>query len=476
VRARRPGAGRLRRRLAIAFTLVGALSSGALAVGAYAVVRSARMDDAVERALTQTDANVAIARSTLRGGGGAALDRLLRRYASRPGFVTVPVVRGRAAADALQPPQDLRRLVGRRTVAYRWASAAGHRYLVVGAPVRGVQLYFFFDEQQLDDDLAQLREILLVAWLALALLSAAVGVVLARRTLAPVADASRAAHALAEGLLDTRLPRRGEDEFGDWAASFNEMADALEAKIEQLSEARERERRFTADVAHELRTPLTALVNEATILAAHLDELPPGARRAAELLALDVGRLRRLVEDLLEMSRLESGAERVSPEPVEVRDLVDAIVAANGWRGQVHAQGGAIVQVDPRRLERIVANLLANGVEHGGGANVRMSLDGGELRLAVADAGPGIPAEQLARIFDRFTKGDPARRGGSGLGLAIARENARLLGGRIDVASRPGETVFTVSIPVAEPLPGGDGAATRAQEDEGVEANGKAAQ
>ena len=189
--APRPSPGRLRRRLAIAFALVGAVSSGLLAIGSYAVVERARTTDAQDRALVQAKANLQLARSA------ASVEQLQRRLASRPGFATVPVVDGKAQPGTLPVPPDLSRLVGDGNLAYRWATVRGHRYLVVGAPSRGAELYFFFDEQQLQDDLDQLRVILIGAWLVLAALSALVGIVLARRVLAPVGEASAAARALA---------------------------------------------------------------------------------------------------------------------------------------------------------------------------------------------------------------------------------------------------------------------------------------
>jgi two-component system sensor histidine kinase MtrB len=126
---------------------------------------------------------------------------------------------------------------------------------------------------------------------------------------------------MAEGLLETRLPVETRDEFGAWAASFNEMAEALGEKIRALSEAQDRERRFTSDVAHELRTPLAALVGEASLLREHLDRLPEETRRPAELLIGDVARLRKLVDDLLEISRLEAGREELRAERVDVKLL-----------------------------------------------------------------------------------------------------------------------------------------------------------
>jgi two-component system sensor histidine kinase MtrB len=353
-------------------------------------------------------------------------------------------------------PPSLRRLVGRGQLAYERTTVAGTHYLVVGGPSGKRQLYFFFSEQGLRHELAVLRTILLAGGGILVLLAAFAGIVLARRTLRPVARASAAAHSLAEGLLETRLPVEGRDEFGAWAQAFNEMAAALEGKIDALSAAQARERRFTADVAHELRTPLTGLVGEASLLAQHLERLPPESRRPAELLIADVGRLRGLVEDLMEISRLDSGAESVLEEDVDLAALVAAALRVRGWDGAVELAGeDVVVASDPRRIERIVANLVGNALEHGGrGAAVRVGQDGVGAFVEVVDRGPGVPREHLPHLFERFYKADPSRSGrGSGLGLAIAQENARLLGGRIDVWSEPGEgSRFTLRLPVAEPL------------------------
>src|SRR5207244_7961849 len=141
----------------------------------------------------------------------------------------------------------------------------------------------------------------------------------------------------------TRLPVTGGDECGVWAEAFNEMAAALEAKIFALSEAQARERRFTADVAHELRTPLTALVGEASLLADHLDSMPSSSRRPAELLIADVGRLRRLVEDLMEISRFDAGRESVQDERVDLAALTAAALRARGWEGRVRLDADEVV-------------------------------------------------------------------------------------------------------------------------------------
>jgi signal transduction histidine kinase len=465
--------GRLRRRLTIAFALVAALSAAALAAGSYLVVRENRLDDSVNRAVEQSRFNLELADEVLGAADDAqsGVDELLQALERRGDFITV----GRG--DGLQPfstslsvgvhqvPQALVKEVRRGQLAYQRTETGGERLLAVGGRVRGVELYFLYSEAELFDQLGQLRTILLIGLGALALLAALIGALVARRTLAPVAQASAAAQSLAEGILETRLPAGGRDEFGAWAASFNEMAEALEAKIQALSEAEARERRFTADVAHELRTPLTALVAEAGLLSEHLERLPPDARRPAELLVADVARLRRLVEDLMEVSRLDSGTEAVRLEPLELRSLVEAIADS---RGRAEVTGEEVrVASDRRRLDRIVGNLVSNAVEHGGGARIRVGSEGSWALVEVADRGPGIPAEHLPHLFDRFYKADPARSGsGSGLGLAIARENARLLGGDIGVESKPGETRFTLRLPVTESLPGRDGAVSEGAQHE----------
>jgi two-component system, OmpR family, sensor histidine kinase MtrB len=449
--------GRLRRRLILAFALSAGVAAAALAAGSFLLVREARLDDSRDRALEQSRFNLVLASEVLPADGPEAL---LDAYARRGSFETVLVVDGEDFPSSLsvgeeQVPEDLRDLVAKGQLAYERTEVADTRYLVTGGQVPGTEddeAYFFFSEEELWNDLADLRNILLAGLGIVVLLAGLVGALLARRTLAPVARASTAARSLAEGLLDTRLPVESSDEFGAWAASFNEMADALEAKITELSEAQARERRFTADVAHELRTPLTAIVNEASLLADHIERMPPEARRPAELLVEDVKRLRDLVEDLMEVSRLDAGTQPVRPEPLDLGSLVAAALRARGWEDRVALDAGEVVlTTDHRRVERIVANLVGNALEHGGrDVSVRVGADGVGAFVEVADRGPGIAREDLPHLFERFYKADPARTGrGTGLGLAIALENARLLGGDVEVWSEPGVGArFTLRLPV----------------------------
>ena len=454
---RRIQPGRLRRRLVLAVALTAGLAAAALAGGSFLLVRDARLDDSVERALDQSRFNLVLAGEVLPAEGP---ESLLAALQLRGGFETVLLADGEAHPSSLslgeeQIPPGVRELVATGQLAYERTTVAATRYLVVGGQVPGSEedeAYFFFSEEELWDELAELRTILLAGLGVVVVLGALAGFVLARRTLAPVARASEAARSLAEGLLATRLPVEREDEFGAWATSFTEMAEALEAKITELSEAQARERRFTADVAHELRTPLTAIVNEASLLGEHVDRMPPEARRPAELLVADVARLRDLVEDLMEISRLDAGTQPLRPERVDVGSLVASALRARGWTERLRLDADEVVlTTDPRRLERIVANLVGNALEHGGReVAVRVGRDGVGAFVEVSDRGPGIAREDLPHLFERFYKADRARAGhGTGLGLAIALENARLLGGDIAVASGPGTgSRFTLRLPV----------------------------
>jgi signal transduction histidine kinase len=446
--------GGVRRRLIVAFVLVAAISAGALAVTSYLLVREARLEGSLTTSAAQARVDLTLATAIT--------------YAEASGFVQAYEQRGshavliyppdrRVASDAqVDPPipAALRDLVRQGQLGYQRMDVGGVPYLVLAGRVPGsaAELYLFFSEQSIAHNLSQLRNILAASWLGIMLLAALVGRALARRTLEPVARASEAARLMAGGQLDTRLPTDAADEFGAWAAAFNDMADALEAKIAALSAAQARELRFTANVAHELRTPLAALVAEASLLSDQVGNLPDPARRPVELLIGDVRRIRTLVDELLEISRLDARTEPVQQQLVNIRSLVTALISARGWEHRVAVDGEPVeLTTDPRRVERILANLIGNAIEHSGrDLRVRASADGVHGFVDVADAGPGIVPEHLPHIFERFYKADSARTSaGSGLGLAIALENARLLGGDISVSSDVERgSVFRLTLPL----------------------------
>ncbi|PYC67707.1 two-component sensor histidine kinase [Micromonospora arborensis] len=459
--------GRLRRRLTIAFVLVAGVSAGLLAGGTGLLLRQSWWDASLHEAAADARYQLVLAGQFLPLTEKRSTELLTSFEASGRHVVLVdgPSRPSHPAYAPVLGPR-LRATVAAGQLGYeRSAPTQRPRLLVVGGRIPGstAELYVLTVEDDVATDLGQLRTALVAGWVLVVLLAAGVGHALARRTLEPVGRASRAARALTEGLLATRLPVRGHDEFSVWAASFNEMAEALESKIAALSAAQARERRFTADVAHELRTPVTALVAAASLLREHLDQLPDDARPAARLLVGDVVRLRRLVEDLMEISRLDAGREQPAVGPVDAVALLHGIVSARGWSRRVQVSGDRVtLRTDPRRLERVLANLVTNAIEHGGGEIRATVTDADPLVVfEVSDQGPGIPAEHLQRVFDRFHKVDPSRSApGSGLGLAIAWEHTTLLGGALSVRSGPGTgTRFLLELPAGGPAepPGDDG-------------------
>jgi len=363
-------------------------------------------------------------------------------------------------------PADVRGLVDRGQIAYSWQKVGDRDSLVVGGRVSGTgpAIWFIRDESAIDETLGQLRLALIAGTIAVVIVGVIVARLVARGVLAPVDAAARAAERITRGDLAARVPVTSDDEFGAWALQFNEMVGTLEQTILRLEAAYAQNRRFVADVSHELRTPVAALVAEVSILGAHLDSLPPEARRTGELVVQDVGRMRVLVEDLMELSRFDAAGEEVRIQPVDLNRLVRDVAAAHHRDAVLELPDDrVIVETDPRRLERILANLLDNAREHAPGALVVLALRPGSdhVRITVADRGPGVPPERLGRIFDRFYMADPSRRGGSGLGLAIAAEHAALLGGRLDARNRDGGGLaIDLLLPVTNPLPDGDAPAT----------------
>ncbi len=468
----RPG---VRSRIAIVVVALVALTAAVLGIGASLFVDASLRDRLLADARGQASYDLAVLipgalpggidRASLTGSG------VLDAFRLRGDMETIvdfgdgdPVLSSLDLIGALDRfPPDLRTIVDRGQIAYAWTAVAGRPVVVVagrpamaGAPA----FYFVRDASAIDGALAQLRIALLVGALVLIGLALLAARGVARGILRPIDEAGRTAAEIAAGNLGARVPVTSNDEFGAWAREFNRMAAVQEETIERLREAEAGNRRFVADVAHELRTPLTALVAEASLLRDGLPALPPDARRAGELLVADVGRFRALVEDLMELSRFDAGAEVAAREPVDLAARLRALAAARLPAARVVAPDQpVVVETDPRRIDRIVGNLLDNAREHAPGAPVEIVLarGPGSVIISVADRGPGVPAADIDRLFDRFAKADPARPGGSGLGLAIAREHAALLGGTLRAGPRPGGGLLVeVALPVTESLPDGD--------------------
>ncbi|MHB1925007.1 MAG: sensor histidine kinase [Acidimicrobiales bacterium] len=332
----------------------------------------------------------------------------------------------------------------------------GHAELAVGIALPTVSAAYFevFDMEDVSRTLVDLALSLAGASVATTAVAALIGSRASRRIVAPLRQTATAAAAIAGGRLDTRLGPGRTSELADLAESFNAMVTALEGRIQ-------RDARFASDVSHELRSPLTTLSASLEVMEHRRSELPERAAQALDLLSDEVSRFQHLVEDLLEVSRFDAGAADLSLEEVDLADLVGhALITLNHPGVPVSAPAEPVViRADKRRLERVLANLLANADAHGGGVTgVEVGRRGPLAYLAVDDAGPGVPPEARQVIFERFARGKAAGRrargDGVGLGLALVEEHVRLHGGSVSVTTSPGGGArFLVELPVDTEAP-----------------------
>lgn len=351
-------------------------------------------------------------------------------------------------------PEELRdRVLAGQPAGRQYFTYKGERYLVMGVGIAAFNAHYFemFPLDTVERTLRVIGTSLAIAALATTLAAAGVGWWASRRLLRPVARVADAAAELASGSLNIRLPLESDPDLDRLANSFNDMADAIQARIQ-------RETRFASDVSHELRSPITALTAGVEVLDARRAEMPERAQQALDVVVNQVRRFDQLVLDLLELSRLDAGSTDLHREELVLSDIVSRVAKRYGFEDvpmSVSAGGHRPIQVDKRRLERIVANLLDNARQHGGGP-VRIHIESGTdeggaiLKLAVEDSGPGVAMSERTRIFERFARGTAARqRIGTGLGLALVAEHARAHGGEAWVEDRPGGGArFVVSFPV----------------------------
>jgi two-component system sensor histidine kinase MtrB len=335
----------------------------------------------------------------------------------------------------------------------------------VTLPVAGTyELYFIFPMDREQATLDLVRRTLLGGGIALVLLVGAVAYVVTRQVVSPVRQAAVVAHRLASGRLQERMRVRGEDDLARLAASFNTMAASLQAQIAQLENLSRVQQRFVSDVSHELRTPLTTIRMAADVLHESRGDFDPAVARSSELLATQLDRFEALLTDLLEISRIDAGGELLDLEPVDLRDLAGRVVEAATplARGVLDLHVPArecVAQVDARRIERVLRNLVVNAIEHSNGMPilVRVATDDEWPHRAVAvsvrDHGVGLRPGEAALVFNRFWRADPSRArtiGGSGLGLAISSEDVRLHGGWLQAWGEPGEgSCFRMTLPTA---------------------------
>jgi two-component system sensor histidine kinase MtrB len=280
--------------------------------------------------------------------------------------------------------------------------------------------------------------------------------------------ARRVAERLAAGQLQERLRVSGEDDLARLATSFNQMASNLQRQIRQLEELSRLQRRFVSDVSHELRTPLTTVRMAGDVLHDARASFDPVTGRAAELLQLELDRFETLLADLLEISRFDAGAAVLEAEDVDlvdvarrVVDMTRALAEQRHTRVVVEMPGHAcLAEADPRRVERIVRNLVTNAIDHAEGRDIRLLVAGDDhsAAIAVRDHGVGLAPGESAMVFNRFWRADPARArtsGGTGLGLSISLEDTHLHGGWLQAWGRPAEGAqFRLTLPrrLSQPL------------------------
>ena len=341
--------------------------------------------------------------------------------------------------------------------------------LLVGAAVPSdaagselIELYYAFPLDQEEESLALIRGTVIILGLVLTLFVVGIGVLVTRLVVDPVRRAAGTAQRLAEGQLEQRMIVRGEDDLARLATSFNAMADSLQRQITQLEGLSQLQQRFTSDVSHELRTPLTTVQMAADVLHEARGDFPPHVARSAELLRAELDRFEALLTDLLEISRYDAGAAVLDSEPADLGALVARVVAGMYALAERHGtelvvnrpDEDVIAEVDARRVERILRNLIGNAIEHGAGRPVEITLAANRTAAAVTvrDLGVGLSSAEAQHVFDRFWRADPSRVrtvGGSGLGLSISLEDARLHGGWLQVWGQPGAGAqFRLTLPL----------------------------
>ncbi|MEU5053016.1 ATP-binding protein [Streptomyces sp. NPDC021096] len=471
----------LRARLVVAFLLVSALSALTTAALTFREARTAILkrtqDTAVNALRSQVDSQVPDLRFPPRNSDLMKFTQDL----GRAGQAQRWIVHARYQNGPMVPnnlkgtldthlPSGVREKVRSGIAAFQRVDIDGSPWLVIGLPVAyrdgggqmsGLEVYAQVPLRQDEANVRALVEAAQRGALPAIALAVVPALIAARGVLRPVRELRRATQQITEGELDTRLKVTGRDELADLSRTFNDMAAALEKNVAELRRMEANSRRFAADVSHELRTPLAAMTAVVDVLDEDAATLDPDTAYAVRLISEETGKLARMVEDLMEISRFDAGAAALHLDEVDVAETVRKTLQARGWQEKVTADLPEDVRarLDPRRIDVVVANLVGNALRHGGepvSVAVRVERPGDpeaeeRLLIEIADRGEGIDPEVLPHVFERFFKADAARvrSEGSGLGLAITAENVRLHDGTVRAANGPeGGAVFTVDLPL----------------------------
>lgn len=354
-----------------------------------------------------------------------------------------------------------------QSIALPTGSEGVHPAVVVGSQVEllntNYELYMIYD---LNGAQVTLNYIQSVLWLVGGILLVLIGVIIwyvTRTVVNPVSQAAAVSEKLAAGELEERLVVSGEDEMARLATSFNKMATSLQDQITALATLSEMQQRFVSDVSHELRTPLTTVRMAAEVLFDAREDFDPINKRSSELLFHQVERFELLLADLLEISRFDAGVADLDAESLDIFSVIHSVIdgalpvaEANSSELSVVTRlrnHKCVVEMDSRRVDRILRNLVLNALEHSEGKPVKIfvSADDSAVAVAVRDYGVGMSPSSLEHVFFRFWRADTARArttGGSGLGLSIAMEDAKLHDGWLEAWGSPGEgSCFRLTLP-----------------------------
>ncbi|SPE63761.1 Sensor histidine kinase MtrB [Streptomyces netropsis] len=470
----------LRARLVVAFLLVAALSALTTAGLTFREARTKILkrtqDTAVETLRAQVNSQVPEVPfppgndDLVRLSEGLNRAGVAQRWMVHTRYRNGPLVPPTGPTGSRGIPAGVQAKVHKGIAAFQRIELDGKPWLAIGLPVTysgdggeisGLEVYAKLPlrEDELNvQALVQAAQNGALPAIALAVVPALIA---ARGVLRPVRELRRATQQITAGELDTRLKVTGRDELADLSRTFNDMAAALEENVAELRRMEANSRRFAADVSHELRTPLAAMTAVVDVLDEDAATLDPDTAYAVRLISEETGKLARMVEDLMEISRFDAGAAALHLDEVDVSETVRKTLQARGWQDKIAADlpEGVRARLDPRRIDVVVANLVGNALKHGGepvSVAVRTTrgaeaADGQRLLIEIADRGEGIDPEVLPHVFERFFKADSARARseGSGLGLAITLENVRLHDGTVRAANGPdGGAVFTVDLPL----------------------------